>query len=289
MLGLGSITSAWDLLSTPQAQQLAATGASAGGAGAGQFAAGGLNGQNPAPNAWSLAPPPSAAAGQNPFSPDVLGFLIWNQSRQSAGAPNPAPAGTGATANPGPTATANTSGLTGTEAAIGGAGWTPFQALFARFGADGSINQSQLPAVFGANSNTAAGTPLNPIPANGEDAIDPTDPPATQNDGAHWHHHHHDGLAELAQSGASGPLAGLLGAAAPGASSASATNTDGSTTTTITYADGSEVTLTTPAQVAGANGPTTAAALVPPPVGPNNFLEMLIRLQARQLTPTATA
>jgi hypothetical protein len=287
MLGLGSVTSAWDLLSSLQAQQLAASGAAAGGAGVSRFAPGGPNGQNPAPNGWTFAPPPSQAGGQNPLSPDVLGFLIWNQSQQSTGTPGSPGTTTGATANTGPTVTANTPGPAGPEATTGSAAWTPFQGLFAQFAADGSVAQSQWPAVFGGN-NTAAGNPLNAIPTNW-DAIDPNEPAATQNSGGHGHHHHHAGLAELMPPDGSNPLAGLLGTAAPGASSATTANPDGSTTTTITYADGSEVTVTTPAQVASANAATVAAAPAPPLASPNNFLEMLIRLQAQQLTPAATA
>ena len=78
----------------------------------------------------------------------------------------------------------------------------------------------------------------------------------------------------------------LSAAGANGAKTQIATNSDGSTTTTISYADGSTVEMVTPAASAndsgtagtGANGHSTA-----------NLLEQLIQMQAQLVNSAASA
>jgi hypothetical protein len=277
MLGLGGVASnAWDVLSSLQAQQLANSGAAAGGIGAGQFAPGATSGPDAAANAPPLAPPPTGTSGQSSLSPNVLGFLIWNQSQQT----NP-------TSAAGTTATTDATGTTGTAAL------TPLQsALFSNLDAngDGAISKSEFEAAFGTNGNTGAADALfGRIDTNGDGSIDPGEfAAATQGSGAHGHHHRHAGFADQSQSSQADPLASLLGTAADGASSSTATNADGSTTTTIAYADGSSVTLTTPAQASSAS-PTATPAAAQPPAPSFNVLETLIQLQAQLLAPTKAA
>jgi EF-hand domain pair len=276
MLGLGGVASnAWDVLSSLQARQLANSGAAASGIGAGQFAPGGTSGPDAPASAQPLAPPPAWTVGQSSLSPNVLGFLIWNQSQQT----NTSAGGTTATTDP--TGTAGTAAL------------TPLQsALFSNLDSngDGAISKSEFEAAFGANGNTAAADAMfNRIDTNGDGSIDPSEfAAATQSSGTHAHHHHHAGLADQSQSSQSDPLASLLGTGADGASSSTATNADGSTTTIITYADGSAVTLTTPAQASSAS-PTTTAAATQPPAPSVNVLETLIQLQAQLLAPSTAA
>jgi hypothetical protein len=286
MLGLVAGTG-WDILSSLQAQQLANAAPAAGGAGAGQFAAG-VNGQNPGPNAWATATPPTGTAtvGQSPLSPGVLGFLIWNQSQQSANMGNPVTGGTGSTTPT--TVTPGAAATTGTDASDSFA-WAPIPALLSQLSADASGNNpSPAGTAAGSSDGTTAGnSPADPLVTDGEVATDPSAPSASApSAGAHGHHHHHGGFAGETPSGGANPLAAMFGTSADGSTSTTATNTDGSTTTTITYADGSEVTLTAPAQAASANPGATATAPAP---SPNNFLETLIRLQAQALTPSAAA
>jgi hypothetical protein len=280
MLFLGSVASSgWDLLTSLHGQQPAHSGAAAGGAGAGPFATDGAMGQTTPASAPAPAPPLGAANVQNPLSPNVLGFLIWNQSQQSGAAAAAGDAGIG--------------GATGTNGATGAS--TPFQsALFNKLdgNGDGTISQSEFDAAVGANGNSgAAGALLSKIDANGDGSIDPNElAAATRNNGSRGrhHHHHHGGFAALSQSGGSDPLANLLGTSSQGASSATATNADGSSTTTITYADGYKVALTTPVQ-APAAAPTATPSATPPVASSNNILESLIQLQAQLLTPAAKA
>jgi hypothetical protein len=76
------------------------------------------------------------------------------------------------------------------------------------------------------------------------------------------------------QAGAGGGADDLLGA---GNTGQTVTNPDGSTTTTLSYADGSQITMTKPAATSAGTG---AAA--------NNFLERIIQHQA-QLLAASTA
>jgi hypothetical protein len=67
-------------------------------------------------------------------------------------------------------------------------------------------------------------------------------------------------------------------AATQGASSTSTGNSDGSTTTTITYADGSKVSMTSAVPATGADNSTSVKS---------NLLEQLIKLQAQLTAPVA--
>jgi hypothetical protein len=156
---------------------------------------------------------------------------------------------------------------------------------------DGSISKSELEATLGQNGNTAAADSLfAKLDANGDGSVDPSElASALQTKGMHHHGHHHSGGGEASAAGgassagdatagsqasASGDADDLLGA---GNTGQTVTNPDGSTTTTLSYADGSQITMTTPA---AARAGTGAAA--------NNFLERIIQHQA-QLLATSTA
>jgi EF hand len=278
MFVLGSAaSSAWDLLSSLQAQ--ASAGAAAAGIGAGQFAPEGSSAPVASAGPTPFTPTPAGTVGQASLSPDVLGFLIWNQSQQVS-----------------PTGAAGTAGTTDATPATGSTALTPFQsALFSNLDAngDGSISKSEFETAFGANGNTsAADTLFSQIDTNGDGTIDPGEfATATQSSGAHGHHHHHAGFAGQSQPGQSDPLTSLFGTSADGAASSTATNADGSTTTTITYADGSAVTLTTPAQASSGGVAPATPATIPVQSSPTsvNVLETLIQLQAQLLAPAAAA
>jgi hypothetical protein len=211
--------------------------------------------------------PSSPGIGSGLLDPNVMGFLIQNQSQQ----------------------TVSTSALSPRQAA-----------LFAKLdtNGDGTISKSELEAAFGGNANTSADAVFNKLDTNGDGSVDPSELAAAR---PHRHHHHHvgdgdetkqasssDGTSaaagtDPASAGSAGGLASLLDT---GGSSTTATNRDGSTVTTITYTDGSTITMTTPQQAAAttASGSTSA---IQPTASSTNALETLIRLQA-QLFSAAT-
>jgi hypothetical protein len=147
---------------------------------------------------------------------------------------------------------------------------------------DGSISKSEFGATLGQNGNTAAADSLfAKLDPNGDGSVDPSElASALQPNGAKGHHrHHHLGGGEMGGAGGASSAGGasmgggaddLLGA---GNTGQTVTNSDGSSTTTLSYADGSQITMTKPAA-------SSAAA--------NNFLERIIQHQA-QLLATQTA
>jgi hypothetical protein len=104
------------------------------------------------------------------------------------------------------------------------------------------------------------------------------------------HHHHHRGMDALngASFGGENPLQALASANA-GATSQTTSNANGSATTTINYADGSSVTMTT---APPSNNPSSSASATSSAGGANvtsnNLLEQLIQMQAQLLNPTTT-
>jgi hypothetical protein len=284
MLVFGAANQAWEMLSS---LQRANAGAAAGGVGLDSFI--------PDPTSPTAAPtagtpsiaPPTGTTGQASLSPNVLGFLIWNQSQQPGVTPwatgGPNPAGTDGTPKaPGSAAASQTdSGDVPT--------WAPVQSWFSPFTADGSGNiGSPWPNPgFGGNGSASPAVTWQSQPDTNQ-GVAASGPDVPQSSGAHGHDQFL-GLVMQTQSDQSDPLANLLGASAQGASSTIAANPDGSTTTTITYADGSEVTLTTAPQASTANPSPIAGAAAQLAFDSNNFLEILIQLQARLLTATGAA
>ena len=148
---------------------------------------------------------------------------------------------------------------------------------------DGSISKSEFEATLGQNGNTAPADSLfAKLDPNGDGSVDPSElASALQPNGTKGHHRHpHMGGGETggASSAGGASMGGgaddLLGA---GNTGQTVTNSDGSTTTTLSYADGSQITMTKPA--AGSAGSSAAA---------NNFLERIIQHQA-QLLASQTA
>ena len=156
---------------------------------------------------------------------------------------------------------------------------------------DGQISQSEFETAIGPDADKAKVDELfQKLDANGDGAISRDELKAALQKAHGGHHHHHsaEGAGEQGRAGGaseSDPLQALLsGAAADGTTSQSAINADGSSTTTITYADGTKVEMTTPAAA------TTAAAASANPEAPNfaNLLKQLISLQAQLAAPTTS-
>lgn len=109
------------------------------------------------------------------------------------------------------------------------------------------------------------------------------------------HHHHHADITGPTQGSdlQQGGLSSLLSSSdITGATTQIATNPDGSTTTTISYADGTSVSMTTPAAPQN-----NASSNNDPNSGPggssgsssNNLIEQLIKLQSQLVTQAASA
>src|SRR3954467_551707 len=89
---------------------------------------------------------------------------------------------------------------------------------------DGKISQSEFETAIGPDADVAKVDELfKKLDGNGDDAVGQDELKAAVQK-AHGHHHRHEGTT-----------------------SQSATNADGSSTATITYADGTKVAMTTPA------------------------------------------
>jgi EF-hand domain pair len=139
---------------------------------------------------------------------------------------------------------------------------------------DGSISKSEFDTTLGQTRNTSPADSLfAKLDANGDDSVDPSElASALQTKGMHHHGRHHpggeaSGASSAAAAGNAGGADDLLGA---GNTGQTVTNSDGSTTTS--YADGSQITMTRPAATSATSG---AAA--------NNFLERIIQHQAQLL------
>jgi hypothetical protein len=170
------------------------------------------------------------------------------------------------------------------------------QKLFSMLDAngDGSISQSEFDSIFNKNGDTTkADAIFAQLDANHDGNVSSDELTAAlsgqggQGDGGPQglhHRHHHHGLGGLGD--ANSPMGGSGNSNDPfstdasndpfaGDTSKSVTNSDGSTTTTIAYADGSQVTMTIPA--AGGTG-TSPSAMA------HNFIERMIQHQAQMMT-----
>ena len=169
---------------------------------------------------------------------------------------------------------------------------------------DGAVSQSEFVTAFGQNGNTAKADGIfaqldtnadgnvspdeltNALSGQGQGGQGGQGEQADGAQGVHRHHHHH-GMADL--GGANSPMGGSGNTNTPFSSNASndpfgsgdisqtVTNTDGSSTTTITYADGSQVSMTIPAPSSTGSNPSGMA---------HNFIERMIQHQAQMLAST---
>lgn len=138
---------------------------------------------------------------------------------------------------------------------------------------DGKITKAEFEDKLGAGGTNiaAADNVFNKMDADGDGSVN-LDEMATAlkpRGGGHHHAHH--------ANGGSGGGADALMQALQGASSTSTTNSDGSITTTLTYADGSKITLSQPASSTTSTGASTQY----------NLVERLVQRQADALASTA--
>jgi hypothetical protein len=153
---------------------------------------------------------------------------------------------------------------------------------------NGSISKSEFETAFGQNgNNTLADQIFGKLDANGDGSVTQAELTNALNGQGqsqqvpHHHHHHFGGMGGLGASASGGANGATDPLAALGGNSQTVNNSDGSTTTTITYADGSTVSMTMPAASgsgAGStgNGGNNGAAA-------HNFIERMIQRQAQLL------
>ncbi len=155
------------------------------------------------------------------------------------------------------------------------------QALFSQMdgNGDGQVSKSEFENVFGSNADMSKVDGLfNTLDSNGDGSVSQGElTSAVQASHAHHGHHHH---ANSSQGGDGGMFQALMTSGTQGATADTATNSDGSSTTTISYADGSKVALTSPPGSNGGGSTGTGSGS-----GDSaNLLERLIRLQAQSFT-----
>ena len=214
----------------------------------------------------------SASGSSNPYA-----YLqaLWQQEQSSGATPQSDPLsqllaaisqqGGGATSSPG---AGSSTGATSTSGnALGQFSPQTLQALLAlQSSGNGSSQQS----------------PFSQFNADGSAGMDDTTSGQQAHHGHHHRHHHMDNDGGL---GGQSPL-DLLNSAEAGATSQTTANANGSTTTAITFADGSSVSMTTAA--ATGSSASSGASSGGANVANNNFIEQLIQLQA-QLVNAAPA
>lgn len=212
------------------------------------------------------AAPSSASSGFVQISPQTLRALIAAQSQSGT----------------------TTSASTDPSSAL--------QDLFSQLDAngDGQIGKSEFENALGAGGTNLgqADNVFNKLDTNGDGSVSLSELKSAL-EGARGHHggRHHvggagdpDGANATGSTDASGSNTDPLLQALAGASSNSATNSDGSTTTSITYADGSKVTLTIPAASTAPNTSTASSAAT----SSYNLIEQLIQREAKALSASAT-
>jgi len=138
---------------------------------------------------------------------------------------------------------------------------------------DGKVTSAELNGAFGSQNQKVADFVMGKLDKDGDGAISKAEFTAGTTRGGRRHH------------GGPPPAQGLeaLMSAANGAKAQTTTGTDGATTTTITYADGSKVSMTSVAAVNSDNSANTNS----PAKSQANLLQQLIKLQA-QLTQSVS-
>lgn len=123
---------------------------------------------------------------------------------------------------------------------------------------DGKITKAEFEDKLGAGGTNiqAADNVFDKMDTNGDGSVSLDEMASALKGKGGGHHAHHSG------GGGGGGGADALMQALQGASSTSTTNSDGSITTTLTYADGTKLTMSQPASSASSNSASTQYNLV---------------------------
>ena len=144
--------------------------------------------------------------------------------------------------------------------------------LFAQIdgNADGKITKSEFEEALGAGGTNVdkADSVFDKLDKDGDGSVSLNELASALKSGKH----HHDRPTESSTSG--GSSSNPFSQALEGASSNTVTNSDGSVTTSLTYADGSKVTMTSAAGKSSSSAATSSY----------NFIEQMIQRQAQALS-----
>ena len=167
----------------------------------------------------------------------------------------------------------------------GNSGASKLESLVGKFdaNADGQISQSEFATAIGPDGDKAKVNELfNKLDGNGDGAVSQDEMQSAMQKAHRSHHRHHHASSETPQG--ADPLQALLsGTSANGTTSRSASNSDGSSTTTITYADGTKFEMT--AAAASSDAASKAASFNPEASNFVNLLKQLISLQTQLVAP----
>jgi hypothetical protein len=256
MFALGAVSSAIDAV-----QSLTSSGSSsAQSGGLSEVVTDPFDPSGGAPAPASSAPAPGAG-GFSQLSPATMGALLAAQSQSSASASAP----------------------TSPSDAL--------QDLFSQIDANGNgqISQSEFENALGAGGTNLAQADdvFSKLDTNGDGSVSLSELSSALkgSEGKGGHHHGHvggtsgssDGTASSPNNAGStaGASSDPLLQALAGASSTSVANSDGSTTTSLTYADGSKVTMTSPAATTTTSSAATSSY---------NQIEQMIQREAQAIS-----
>jgi Ca2+-binding EF-hand superfamily protein len=153
---------------------------------------------------------------------------------------------------------------------------------------DGQVSKTEFESALGAGGTNLAQADdvFSKLDKNGDGSVSLNElSSALKGAGGNGHHHHHHVAGSDGSNGAgdssstSGSSSDPLLQALSGASSTQVANSDGTTTTSVTYADGSKVTLTSPPATKSSSTATSSY----------NFIEQLIQREAQAISSGATA
>jgi Ca2+-binding EF-hand superfamily protein len=147
----------------------------------------------------------------------------------------------------------------------------------------GEISKSQFENAFGAGGTNIANADkvFNQLDANADGSVSFGELSSALKSAGKGHHHAHIGGSDGSgdSSGTDSSTTDPLLQALQGDSGTTVTNSDGSTTTSLTYADGSKVTLTSPAATTASSNATSSY----------NIVEQLIQREAQGLSSSIPA
>lgn len=234
-----------------------------------------------APQASGIKQPPS-----NPFAVDTSGSTAVTAPAPIVSGPQISPQTMSALITAQGQSAANSTSSPTTSAPSSLSRQDALKDLFSQIDADGDgkITKSEFESALGAGGTNLARADdvFSKLDANSDGSVDLGEMGKALKGGHHAHRH-----AEGA-SAADGSGDGSAGSdPLTGAKSTSVTNSDGSTTTTLTYADGSKVSMTVPA-ASGASSAGSSSGRSTSATSSYNWIEQMIQRDAQAISNAAS-